>query len=238
MDAVHEDDMILVHHLRSHEPARARDAWAAWYERDAEAVRRMLDRVAAPGTDIEALAHDAFIVAVRGIRSQTFRYRQGRLRRYVCKVALNLLRQEWRAWRGREILFRALFPTTAEERVPALAGGELESSVDAADFEQWLAHQVRAGLAELDSEERQLLLAYHLDGRTQRELAAERNVPVSTVGVQLWRLRARLRRQRELHGAWEALVASCGDPGSCQGTTRAERLPQPSALRVPGSATR
>lgn len=202
-------DATLVAHLQSNEPLRVKAAWTAWYERDAEAVRRTLHQVAAPETDIAAVAHDAFIVAVKRIQSTGFHYRRGKLRRYVCAVALNLLRSEQREWRWREIPFAALGPEYESQIIgrPAEAVEGPEASVEARHFEQWLAGQVRAGLATLDPDERALLLAHHLDGRTQRELAAERSIPTATLGVRLWRLRARLRRQPALRAAWEALAA-------------------------------
>jgi len=48
---------------------------------------------------------------------------------------------------------------------------------------------------------------HYLAGRTSRELAAEHQIPASTLEVRLWRLRARLRRQPVLRRAWEMLAA-------------------------------
>ncbi|HBY92641.1 MAG TPA: hypothetical protein DEP84_01550, partial [Chloroflexi bacterium] len=161
------EDSILVTYLRSGEPQRVKAAWAAWYDRDVGAVRRALRRAARQGVDIEGFSHDAFVVAVRGIQSSRFRYRQGKLRRYVCVIALNLLRAEWRGRASSEIPLTALSrhdEGQAAEWVaePTVAGPE--AAVEQRQFEQWLAGRVRAGLAELALEERRLLLAYHLDG--------------------------------------------------------------------------
>ncbi|MCZ7567821.1 MAG: RNA polymerase sigma factor [Ardenticatenaceae bacterium] len=193
-------DELLVEHLRSNDAHAVKAAWAAWYTRDGAAVQSALRRAGASEDDVEDLAHDAFIAAVGRIQAPHFHYRGGRLRNYVCVVALN----RWRSMRyrslSREVPFSALLAAARAAIEPA-------TPVERRVLAQWLAGQVHAGLSTLDPEERRLLLAHHLDGRTQRDLAAERQVPASTIGVRLWRLRARLQRQPELRQAWEALAA-------------------------------
>ncbi|MCZ7569390.1 MAG: sigma-70 family RNA polymerase sigma factor [Ardenticatenaceae bacterium] len=203
-------DAGLVEDLQSDEPQRMKNAWAAWYQRDAPTVRSALSRAGAPNVDAEGLTHDAFIAAVTRIRSRRFCYKQGNLSRYISVVALNLLRYEQRLRRATEVPFTVLrtrAEVEATETPVAPAATEPATTVEARLFDRWLAEQVRAGLAGLAPEQRQLLIGHYLAGRTSRELAAEHQIPASTLEVRLWRLRARLRRQPVLRRAWEMLAA-------------------------------
>lgn len=203
-------DAVLVADLQSDEPQRVKNAWAVWYSRDAATVRRALGRAAAGGVDIEALTHDAFIAAVTRVRSKRFCYRRGNLSRYVYVVALNLLRHEQRLRHSTEVPFTLAAARSggdAAELFAAPSTTEPAAVVETRFLHERLAEQVREGLAELDPEERQLLISRYLADRTCRELAAARGIPASTLESRLWRLRARLRRQPALYRAWEMLAA-------------------------------
>lgn len=204
------DDATLVAALQSDDPQQIKEAWAEWYNRDAAVVRRALGHRATWRVDVEALTHDAFIAAVMRIRSGQFCYRRGRLRWYVYAVALNLLRDEQRLRRYTEVPLSASTVharSSTAEILFAPATTDPAAVFEARSFELWLAEQVHVGLAVLEPEQRQLLDAHYLKGRTCRELATERQIPASTLQARLWRLRARLRRQPALRRAWEMLAA-------------------------------
>lgn len=67
---------------------------------------------------------------------------------------------------------------------------------DGASGEKWLENkeEVEHLLKELPEQEAQLVRAYHLEGRSYAEIAAEMNIPENSVGPMLSRAREKMRK--------------------------------------------
>jgi RNA polymerase sigma-70 factor (ECF subfamily) len=76
---------------------------------------------------------------------------------------------------------------------PTVAGTDAAAPVRACDLE--LRDEVRHRLAALAPLERELLLGFHADGLSLRDLAARHGLPLNTVKSHLHRARSRLQRE-------------------------------------------
>ncbi len=78
---------------------------------------------------------------------------------------------------------------------PVAPSPTLEPSAPSADVTSWIQQAVQATLARLPSEQRFVLSAYYLDGRTLKQISVVLGVHESTVSRSLSRLTASLRKQ-------------------------------------------
>lgn len=156
--------------------------FAVVFDRHFDAVHAYLARRV--GGDLaDDLASATFTIAFE--RRGTFRAATSSARPWLFGIATNLLRNEWRAQQ------RAL------EAIGHLASG-VEDVPGAAEGDhpgQWVSEVglVAGLLAELDADQREVLLLYAWEEFSYEEIAATLGVPVGTVRSRLARARARLR---------------------------------------------
>jgi RNA polymerase sigma factor (sigma-70 family) len=156
----------------------APDAFTAIFDRHFDAVYRYLAR----RTDrarAEDLAASTFTVAFE--RRERFRPEAASARPWLLGIATNLLRNEWRAER------RGL------DLVARLSGGLGAREGEGAEATNELA----ALLAQLDADQRDVLLLHAWEELSYEEIASALGIPIGTVRSRLSRARARLREGLE-----------------------------------------
>ncbi len=157
---------------------KAPDAFAAIFDRHFDAVYGYLARRTGRAR-AEDLAASTFTVAFE--RRERFRPEAASARPWLLGIATNLLRNEWRAERrGLDLVTRLSRGLTARE------GERGESNVEVAPL-----------LAQLDADQRDVLLLYAWEELSYEEIATALGVPVGTVRSRLARARARLRESLE-----------------------------------------
>jgi RNA polymerase sigma factor (sigma-70 family) len=133
----------------------------------------------------EDLAAETFAVAYR--RRATFDPRRGSARSWLYGIAANLLRDHWRAEQHLLALDARLVP-------------EIDSSdgCDAADqrvIAALLAPRLAAALAQINSDQREVLLLHAWAELSHEEIAAALDIAPGTVRSRLFRARTALREQ-------------------------------------------
>lgn len=155
----------------------AREAFAELFERYRQSIyaffRRRLNHVARA----EELAQEAFLAVLKGVE----RYEPRALfRTYLYGIALNLLAAERRK-SGREMNGAG---ETSEDAQPRMAGPQ--GDPDAAIW-------VRKALAQLEAQQREVLMLREYEQLSYAEIAAVLRVPLNTVRSQLFRARLALK---------------------------------------------
>jgi RNA polymerase sigma-70 factor (ECF subfamily) len=158
------------------------DEFAVIFDRHFDAVHAYLARRVGPGR-AEDLASSTFAIAFE--RRGSFLPSADSARPWLFGIATNLLRNEWRAEQRALELIAQLSHGVVE------AGGGAE--VDSAGQPVSGAELVVEVLAELDPDQRDVLLLYAWEGFSYQEIAVSLGVPVGTVRSRLARARARLR---------------------------------------------
>ena len=132
------------------------------------------------------LASETFVIAFR--RRGDYDLTRPDARPWLLGIAANLARQQHRKERrGRDTLLRL----AREEHIESRDGSPAADA--AADFED-----VRAALAELDPEARDLLLLFACVGLSYAEISEALAVPLGTVRSRIHRLRHALRERLSL----------------------------------------
>jgi RNA polymerase sigma factor (sigma-70 family) len=149
-------------------------SFAVIFDRHFDAVHAYLATRVGEGR-ADDLAASAFAIAFE--RRRRFRREASTARPWLFGIAANLLRNEWRAEkRSLEMLgrlSRSVGGSTSSEPGDALGVGEM--------------------LAELDRDQREVLLLYAWEELSYEEIAAALGIPVGTVRSRLSRARAQLR---------------------------------------------
>ncbi|MDQ2895213.1 MAG: RNA polymerase sigma factor [Actinomycetota bacterium] len=162
---------------RSHTTA---DAFHNVFDRHFNVVRRYLARRV--GRDrADDLASQTFTVAFS--RRTTFRTDATDARPWLLGIATNLLMNERRAER------RSLEAVDRMKVQPVPPAAELADDL--------LDHQVGAALAELDPDQRDVLLLFAWGELSYEEIALALAIPVGTVRSRMSRARSHLRRRLE-----------------------------------------
>jgi RNA polymerase sigma-70 factor (ECF subfamily) len=145
------------------------------------------------GSDEEArdLSQEAFLKAFRGLPG--FKG-QARFSSWLYQIALNLCRDRIRRRRGFEVM--SLDDLAEAGRAPVLRGPTAHDLVEARD----LARAVAAAIADLNAEQREVVVLKEYEGLTFPEIAEVLGIPVSTVKTRLYRALTQLRTQLQSRG--------------------------------------
>jgi RNA polymerase sigma-70 factor (ECF subfamily) len=156
--------------------------FATVFDRHFAAIHRYLAR-RADGPVADDLASQTFVVALE--RRGTFREGERDARPWLYGIATNLLRNHRREEQRQSQVDAAVEATGpwVVEAAPALA--RIESAEQRAALE--------AALAQVDPDQRDVLLLYALAELSYEEIAAALSLPVGTVRSRLSRARAHLR---------------------------------------------
>ncbi len=133
----------------------------------------------------EDLAAETFATAYR--RRASFEPARGSLRSWLYGIAVNLVRNHWRAEHHMLALDARLLPET-----------DVPDGTDAADrrvVAAMLAPRLAAALGELVNDQREVLLLYAWAELSPEEIAAALDIPPGTARSRLWRARAALRER-------------------------------------------
>lgn len=133
----------------------------------------------------EDLAAETFATAYR--RRASFEPARGSVRSWLYGIAVNLVRNHWRAEHHMLALDARLLPET-----------DVADGTDAADLRvvaAMLAPRLAAALGELASDQREVLLLYAWAELSPEEIAAALDIQPGTARSRLWRARAALREQ-------------------------------------------
>jgi RNA polymerase sigma-70 factor (ECF subfamily) len=162
-------------------------------------VRRWHDRlvrhaVHLTGDDEAArdIAQESWVGIVRGLGSLRD---PASFRPWALRIVSNKARDWVRRERTRRRAVRAAEASAA--RTPEEAGSESVAEEIAKNAEREAIARVRAGLEELEPDQRLILGWHYLDGMSVREIAAALQVPPGTVKSRLYTLRQALRRRLE-----------------------------------------
>ena len=151
------------------------EAFGAIFDRHFGAVHGYLARRVG-NARADDLASSTFVIAFD--RRRQFRPDATTARPWLLGIATNLLRSEWRAERrALDVLGRIAQPVQGFPSADEPAGAE----------------RLAQGLAELDSDQRDVLLLHAWEELSYEEIAAALAIPVGTVRSRLSRARARLR---------------------------------------------
>lgn len=165
----------LAEELRACEPAMESDAFAGFYQRSARPLWAYLARVSGDAALADDLMQEAYL---RFLGSPPRTDGEADARRYLFRIATNLMRDHWRK------------PvTTALEDVPeSLMAGE-----DGAAGAEALA-MLGPAMAKLRPRERQLLWLAHAEGYSHAEIAGITGLATASIRLLLFRARRRMLR--------------------------------------------
>jgi RNA polymerase sigma-70 factor (ECF subfamily) len=156
------------------------EAFAAFYHRSARPLWAYLARVSADPSLADDLVQETYIRFLGAERAPAADQGEVAQRRYLFRIATNLLRDHWRKPRA-----------TSLEDVP-------ESFFAAPDFARAIAshHEAQAllapALARLSPRERQLLWLAHAEGYSHREIAEIMGLASASIRLLLFRARRRM----------------------------------------------
>src|SRR3954451_3096090 len=154
----------------------SRTAFEALFTRYREPVWRFFRRRTPDPGRAEELAQDTFVAVLEGAA----RYEQrGTFRSYLFGVAYNVLLAD-----RRKAAFRATAPMDLDPQ------DERTGDPDAGIW-------VRAALAQLDEDDREILMLREYEQLAYQEIADLRGIPLNTVRSQLFRARASLKAALE-----------------------------------------
>ena len=161
-------------------------AFASLYDRYSSILFGLLIRILHSRTEAEDVLQEVFLQVWQQARS--FDPARGRAFTWLATLARSRAIDRLRAVDSRE---RAA-QRSAEDGQPVAAEGQGCAEEEAIRAER--AEAVRAALAELPEEQRQVLVLAYLDGMSQSEIAAAKNQPLGTVKT---RTRTGLKRLSE-----------------------------------------
>ncbi|HLJ79055.1 MAG TPA: sigma-70 family RNA polymerase sigma factor [Acidobacteriaceae bacterium] len=164
--------------LRAAEPAMDSDAFAGFYERSARPLRAYLARVSGDAALADDLMQEAYL---RFLASSPRTEGETDARRYLFRIATNLMRDHWRRP-----------ATTALEDVPEC----MFTALDATTGAEALA-MLGPALARLRPRERQLLWLAHAEGYSHAEIASITGLATASIRLLLFRARRRMVRLLE-----------------------------------------
>jgi len=156
--------------LRVEEPPMDSDAFAGFYERSARPLWAYLARVSGDGALADDLMQESF---VRFLCAQQPEEGEVAGRRYLFRIATNLLRDHWRRPRTASIeeLPEELFAASANSDETELLG---------------------PALARMRPRERQLLWLAYAEGYTHREIAEVTGLASASIRLLLFRARRKI----------------------------------------------
>ena len=157
------------------------EGFTVFYQRTARQLSAYLRRVSGNPALAEDLAQESYLRFL----SARAPWEEGEdaCRRYLFRIATNLLRDHWRRPAGRSL------GEVPERALPAVAPPPVES-LDSARTDQALG----AALLALRPAERQLLWLAHAEGMTHREIAAITGFGTARIRLALYRSRHKLAR--------------------------------------------
>ena len=162
-------------------------AFARVYDRYAPILLGLMLRILRSRPEAEDVLQEVFLQVWQQARS--FDPARGRAFTWLATLARSRAIDRLRAVDSRE---RAALRSAEDGQQPAAAGPQDWADEEAIRSER--AEAVRAALAELPEEQRQVLVLAYLDGMTQSEIAAAKNQPLGTVKT---RTRTGLKRLSE-----------------------------------------
>lgn len=165
----------IVDLARAAAPLMDSDAFAAFYQRSAPSLRAYLARVSGNAALADDLMQEAYL---RFLASPSPVDAEADARRYLFRIATNLLRDHWRRPAG----------TSLEEVPEALLPAH--STAAAADAQAMLG----PALAHLRPREHQLLWLAYAEGCTHVEIAEITGLRPASIRLLLFRARRRLAR--------------------------------------------
>jgi RNA polymerase sigma-70 factor, ECF subfamily len=156
----------------------SRDAFAALFARYRDPVWRFFCRRVADRGRAEELTQDTFVAILEGARRYEAR---GPFRSYLFGVAYNILLADRRK--------AAAQPTVVASETAAPAADR--------DAALW----IRAALAQLDADDRELLMLREYEELSYLEIAQVLAIPINTVRSRLFRARMALKQRLDAHRA-------------------------------------
>ncbi len=155
--------------------AMTSDAFAAFYERSARPLWAYLARVSGDPTLADDLMQESF---VRFLCASTPLEGELDCRRYLFRIASNLLRDHWRRPR-----------MTAIEEIPEQTFASANTS---AQIDSWTT--LAPALARIRPRDRQLLWLAHAENYTHKEIAQITGLGVTSIRLLLFRARKKMAR--------------------------------------------
>ncbi len=151
------------------------DAFAGFYQRSAPALRAYLARVSGNATLAEDLVQESYL---RFLCASQPEGGEVDCRRYLYRIATNLLRDHWRRPRAASI-----------EDLPEqfFAAADLSSQVDS-------RVRLDPAMAQMRPRERQLLWLAHAEGYSHREIAEITGLGSASIRLLLFRARRKIAR--------------------------------------------
>lgn len=146
-------------------------AFAAFHGRSARALRAYVYRVVGNTADADDIVQEAFL---RMLRADVPTHSEEHLRRYLYRVASNLIVDRWRRRKHEE----------GEDAMPEPITAPMRYEEDAS---------VAKIFAELKPRDRALLWLAYVEGESHEEIASSLGIGRSGVKVMLFRARRRLR---------------------------------------------
>jgi RNA polymerase sigma-70 factor (ECF subfamily) len=173
---------------RTNDPPMDSDAFAGFYQRSAPALRAYLARVSGNFALAEDVAQESYL---RFLCAEKPEGGEVNYRRYLYRIATNLLRDHWRRPRA-----------SALDEVPEglLAARDELSSIDSRTV-------LDPALARMRPRERQLLWLAHAEGYSHQEIAQITGLHSASIRLLLFRARrkiARMLRERTLENRGRA----------------------------------
>ena len=153
-------------------------AFAAFHARTCRALRAYVYRVVANASDADDIVQEAFL---RMLRAQVPADDEEHLRRYLYRVASNLIVDRWRRRKHEQGAEMIEEPTTPRPRY--------EDEADIAKI-----------FSELKARDRALLWLAYVEGESHEEIASSLGVGRRGVKVMLFRARRRLRDLLQARG--------------------------------------
>lgn len=168
----------LAEDLRSCEPAMDSDAFAGFYARSARPLWAYLARVSGDAALADDLMQEAYL---RFLESPPRTEGETDARRYLFRIATNLMRDHWRRP-----------ATTALDDVPEQVFAGLNGAAGAE-----AVAMLGPALARLRPRERQLLWLAHAEGYSHAELAGITGLAKASIRLLLFRARRHMMRLLE-----------------------------------------
>jgi RNA polymerase sigma-70 factor (ECF subfamily) len=172
---------VLADEAAAREMPMDNEAFAAFYERSARPLWAYLVRVSGDQALAEDLMQESF---VRFLCASTPGDGEVEARRYLFKIATNLLRDHWRRPKASSI---EDLPESYFASMEAKAGMDSQALLEPA-------------LARMQPRERQLLWLAHAEGYSHREIAEVMGVGAASVRLLLFRARRKIARLMETGG--------------------------------------
>ncbi len=161
--------------------AMTSDAFAAFYERSARPLWAYLARVSGDPSLADDLMQESF---VRFLSASTPLDGELDCRRYLFRIASNLLRDHWRRPR-----------MTAIEEIPEQTFASNSSAHFDTQIDSWTT--LAPALARIRPRDRQLLWLAHAENYSHKEIAQITGIGVTSIRLLLFRARKKIARMLE-----------------------------------------